>query len=73
MKRSTIGLLAFLCFGIAFTAGVLAYNDEKEESGFVKSFRDPDRVDQRWLVVTGFGTASAFLMAWLYAGKTRKT
>ena len=73
MRRSTIGLMAFLCFGIAFTTGILAYDDAKDESEFVKSFRDPDRVDERWLVVTGFGTASACMMLWLYKRRTSKT
>src|SRR5262245_47044085 len=70
MKRKLNGV-ALLCFIVALIIGVMTDQDVKDEGEFVKSFRDPDRVDQRWLLVTGFGTAAFCFSLWsMYARRT---
>lgn len=65
MRRpSLIGLWAIVCFLVALSFTLIITSDAEQESDFVKSFRDPDRVDQRWLYVAGFGAASFSLMLW---------
>ena len=63
MRRKLSGA-ALLCFVIALVVGMMTKRDLDEEGELVKSFRDPDRVDQRWLFVTGFGTAAVCFAAW---------
>ena len=63
MKRKLNGA-ALLCFTIALIVGIMTNRDVEEEGELVKSFRDPDRVDQRWLFVTGFGTAALCFALW---------
>ena len=63
MKRKLNGA-ALLCFTIALIVGIMTNRDVEEQGELVKSFRDPDRVDQRWLFVTGFGTAAFCFALW---------
>jgi len=63
MKR-ILNSASLLCFAVALILGIMTNQDEKAEGEFVKSFRDPDRVDQRWLYVTGFGTAAFCFALW---------
>ena len=63
MKR-ILSLIAFLWFAAALIVGIATKEDEKDESEFVKSFRDPERVDQRWVYVAGFGSASICFALW---------
>ena len=57
-------MAAFLCFTIALAIGIMTNQDIEEDGELRKSFRDPDRVDQRWLYVTGFGTAAVCFALW---------
>ena len=70
MKRILNGV-AFLCFTIALIVGIMTNQDVKDDGELVKSFRDPDRVDQRWLFVTGFGTAAVCFSLWAVYEKRR--
>jgi len=71
MKR-TLNTAALLCFIVALFVGVTTDQDVKDDGEFVKSFRDPDRVDQRWLYVTGFGTAAVCFALWsMYERRSR--
>jgi len=63
MKR-ILNVVALLCFIVALIVGMMTDQDVKDDGELVKSFRDPDRVDQRWLYVTGFGTAAFCFALW---------
>jgi hypothetical protein len=63
MKR-TLNLATFLCFATALIVAVITHQDVEEDGELIKSFRDPDRVDKRWLYVTGLGTAAACFALW---------
>ena len=62
--KQTLNVVALLCFIVALIVGMMTDKDVKDDGELVKSFRDPDRVDQRWLYVTGFGTAAFCFALW---------
>ena len=70
MKR-TLNLLAGLLLVAALILGVITYSDVQNEGELVKAFRDPDRVDKRWLYVTGLGTAGVCFGLWAVYGKRK--
>jgi hypothetical protein len=45
MKR-ILKIVAFLCFVVAVTVAVMVGEDSENEGEFIKSFRDPERVDK---------------------------
>jgi len=69
--RRTLSFVASLSFVAALIIGFTTKQDAKDEGEFVKSFRDPDRVDQRWVYVAGFGTAAACFALWLMYEKRK--
>ena len=70
MKR-TLSLLSILLFIGALILGVVTNRDDENEAGLVKALRDPDRMDKRWLYVTGLGTASVCFALWAMVEKRK--
>jgi hypothetical protein len=70
MKRS-LNLLALVFLIAALILGVTTNTDTKNEGELVKALRDPDRVDKRWVYVTGLATAAVCLGLWANSEKRK--
>ena len=69
--KQTLSLLAVLLLAAAAVLGVVTYRDGENEGELLKAIRDPDRVDKRWLYVTGLGTAAFCFTLWSVYGKRK--
>jgi hypothetical protein len=68
MKRP-MSLLAVLLVVAASVLAFITYQNGEQEAELVKALRDPDRVDKRWVYVTGLATAGVCLGLWSNSGK----
>lgn len=68
MKRP-MSLLAIVLLVAVSVLGFITYRDGEREVELVKALRDPDRVDKRWLYVTGMATAGVCFGLWSNSGK----
>ena len=69
--KKTLSLLAILLLVASGIIGIITYRDGENEAELLKAIRDPDRVDKRWLYVTGLGTAALCFALWSAYGKKR--
>jgi hypothetical protein len=68
MKRP-MSLFAVLLLVAASVLAFITYQDEEQEAELVKALRDPDRVDKRWVYVTGLATAGVCFGLWTNSRK----
>jgi hypothetical protein len=64
-----MSLLAGLLLVAASVLAFFTYQDGEQDAELVKALRDPDRVDKRWVYVTGLATAGVCFGLWANSGK----
>jgi hypothetical protein len=68
MKRP-MSLFAILLLVAASVLAFFTYQDGEQDAELLKALRDPNRVDKRWIFVTGLATAGVCFGLWANSGK----
>jgi hypothetical protein len=69
--KKTLSLLAVLFLVASSILGIITYREGENEGELLKAIRDPDRVDKRWVYVTGLGTAAFCFALWSANSKSK--